>query len=87
MARRWKKKPSPALCRAWEEAKFWRLNEMHDNVFQQIKEADEVMNKLYDVSSTSAEVDEIIDLIEDDVMRAWDALGIIGHEIERIKRK
>lgn len=87
MARRWKKKPSPALCRAWEEAKFWRLNEMHDNVFQQIKEADKVLYKLYDIDSTSAEMDEIIDLIDDDMTRAWNTLGIIGHEIEYAKRK
>lgn len=86
MARR-TKKPSPALCRAWEGAKYWRLNEMHDDVFQQIKEADKVMYKLYDVDSTSNDVDEIIDLIDDDMTRAWNALGIINHEIEYIKRK
>lgn len=87
MTRRWKKKPIPALCRDWEGAKYWRLNEMHNDVFQQIKEADKVMYKLYDVVSTSNDVDEIIDLIDDDMTRAWNALGIIGHEIERVKRK
>lgn len=86
MARR-TKKPSPALCRAWEEAKYWKLCKMHDSVFQQIKDADVVLDKLYDVNPTSNEVDEIIDLIDDDMTRAWDALGVIGHEIERVKRK
>ena len=87
MARRWTRKPVPALCRAWEEAKYWKLCEMHDDVFQRIKEADRVLDKLYDIDNTSEDVDEIIDSMDADMTRAWNALGIVGHEIERMKRK
>lgn len=84
---RWTRKPIPALCRDWEEAKYWRICEMHDDVFQKLKEADEVLNKLFDVDSASNEVDEIIDLIDDDMTRACNALDIIEHEIAYAKRR